>query len=121
MGGARVLPAPLAVLHPAHQAPRRAELAVSALVVALLLAADVRGAIGFSSFGVLVYYAITNVCALTLTREEGAPPRVVSGLGLALCVLLAAALPAISVLSGLAVFAIGAAVWGVRHRRAGPS
>jgi APA family basic amino acid/polyamine antiporter len=98
------------------QVPRRAELVVSVAVIGLLLVADLRGAIGFSSFGVLVYYAIANAGALTLTRDEGAPPKVVSGLGLALCLGLAATLPAQSVVAGLAVFAVGAAVWAVRHR-----
>jgi APA family basic amino acid/polyamine antiporter len=99
--------------------PRRAELVVSVAVIGLLLVADLRGAIGFSSFGVLVYYAIANASALTLNRDEGAPPKVVSGLGLALCLGLAATLPAQSVLAGLAVFAVGAAVWAVRHRPRG--
>ncbi|MFI7448775.1 APC family permease [Nonomuraea sp. NPDC049714] len=100
----------------AVQVPRRAELVVSAAVIGLLLVADLRGAIGFSSFGVLVYYAIANASALTLARDEGAPPKVVSGLGLLLCLGLAATLPGQSVLAGLAVFAVGAVVWAVRHR-----
>ncbi|MGN9784014.1 APC family permease [Nonomuraea sp. ZG12] len=100
----------------AVQVPRRAELVVSVAVIGLLLVADLRGAIGFSSFGVLVYYAIANASALTLARDEGAPPKVVSGLGLLLCLGLAATLPGQSVLAGLAVFAVGAVVWAVRHR-----
>jgi APA family basic amino acid/polyamine antiporter len=98
------------------QVPRRAELVVSVAVIGLLLVADLRGAIGFSSFGVLVYYAIANASALTLARDEGAPPKVVSGLGLLLCLGLAATLPGQSVLAGLAVFAVGAVVWAIRHR-----
>ena len=96
--------------------PRRAEVVVGVAVVGLLVVADLRGAIGFSSFGVLVYYAIANASALTLARDEGAPPKLLSGLGLVLCLGLAATLPAQSVIAGLAVFAVGAAVWAVRHR-----
>nr|WP_055509913.1 APC family permease [Nonomuraea pusilla] len=117
MARERDLPGVLAVVDPVRQVPRRAELAVGVAAVALLLVADLRGAIGFSSFGVLVYYAIANACALTLSREEGAPPRAVPALGLALCLLLAATLPLTSVLWGLAVFAAGLALWAVRHRR----
>lgn len=117
MARERDLPGVLAVVDPVRQVPRRAELAVGVAAVALLLVADLRGAIGFSSFGVLVYYAIANACALTLSREEGAPPRAVPALGLALCLLLAAMLPLTSVLWGLAVFAAGLALWTVRHRR----
>ncbi|MEV4015860.1 APC family permease [Nonomuraea angiospora] len=116
MARERDLPGALAVVDPARQVPRRAELAVGVAVIVLLLVADLRGAIGFSSFGVLVYYGIANACALTLDRAEGAPPRPVAGLGLGLCVLLAATLPPASVLAGLAVFAAGLAVWLVRHR-----
>lgn len=116
MARERDLPGALAVVDPARQVPRRAELAVGAAVIVLLLVADLRGAIGFSSFGVLVYYGIANASALTLGRAEGAPPRPVAGLGLGLCVLLAATLPPASVLAGLAVFAVGLAVWLVRHR-----
>ncbi|MEU4225685.1 APC family permease [Nonomuraea sp. NPDC026600] len=110
------LPEPLAEVHSATEVPRRAELAVGVAVVGLLLVADLRGAIGFSSFGVLVYYAIANACALTLGPDEGAPPKAVPALGLALCLLLAATLPLTSVLAGLAVFAVGLIIWKIRHR-----
>ncbi|MDP4502713.1 APC family permease [Nonomuraea turcica] len=117
MARERDLPGVLAAVDPVRQVPRRAELAVGVAVIVLLLVADLRGAIGFSSFGVLVYYAIANACAFTLTREEGAPPKAVPVLGLGLCLVLAATLPAASVLAGLAVFAVGLAVWLARHRR----
>ncbi|WP_433433176.1 APC family permease [Nonomuraea sp. CA-141351] len=110
------LPGVLAAVDPVRHVPRRAELAVGGAVIVLLLVADLREAIGFSSFGVLVYYGIANACALTLRPDEGAPPRPVPALGLALCALLAATLPLTSVLAGLAVFAAGLAVWLVRHR-----
>ncbi|MFG1686940.1 APC family permease [Nonomuraea sp. NPDC049269] len=118
MARRRDLPGLLAEVHSATEVPRRAELAVGVVVVGLLLVADLRGAIGFSSFGVLVYYAIANACALTLGPDEGAPPKAVPALGLALCLLLAATLPLTSVLAGLAVFAVGLIIWKVRHRGA---
>ncbi|MFI6598234.1 APC family permease [Nonomuraea sp. NPDC050536] len=114
MSRERDLPAALAIV--GDGVPRRAEVAVGVAVVALLLVADLRGAIGFSSFGVLVYYAVANASAFTLTREEGAPPRWIPVLGFVLCVLLACSLPLSSVLSGLAVFAIGVTIWAVRSR-----
>ena len=70
----RHLPHALAAVHPRFQVPHRAELAVGAVVAVLAATADVRGAIGFSSFGVLVYYAIANASAWTLTPAEGRPP-----------------------------------------------
>ncbi|MFC9224203.1 APC family permease [Streptomyces hygroscopicus] len=111
----RHLPHVLAVVHPRFGVPHRAEAAVGAVVAVLAATADLRGAIGFSSFGVLVYYAIANASAWTLTRAEGRPPRIVPVFGLAGCLLLAFALPPSSVLSGAAVLALGAAAYGVRR------
>jgi APA family basic amino acid/polyamine antiporter len=111
----RHLPHALAAVHPRFKVPHRAELTVGAVVAILAATADVRGAIGFSSFGVLVYYAIANASAWTLTPAEGRPARIVPALGLAGCLILALALPLSSVLTGVAVLAIGAAAYGVRR------
>ncbi|MEV7782447.1 APC family permease [Kitasatospora sp. NPDC088351] len=111
----RHLPHALAAVHPRFQVPYRAELAVGAVVAVVAATADVRGAIGFSSFGVLTYYAVANASAWTLTRAEGRPPRLVPVVGLAGCLVLAFALPASAVVSGAAVLAAGAAAYAVRR------
>ncbi|SEN78157.1 APC family permease [Actinacidiphila rubida] len=110
----RHLPPALAAVHPRYAVPHRAETAVGAVVAVLAATADVRGAIGFSSFGVLVYYAVANASAWTLSPAEGRPVRIVPLAGAAGCLLLAFALPLASVLSGAAVIALGAAVYAVR-------
>ncbi|MEE1813893.1 APC family permease [Streptomyces sp. SP18ES09] len=110
----RHLPHVLAAVHPRFQVPHRAELAVGTVIAVLAATADVRGAIGFSSFGVLAYYAVANASAFTLTPAEGRPPRIVPILGTAGCLALALALPATSVLWGAAVIALGAAAYGAR-------
>ncbi|MEV6483548.1 APC family permease [Streptomyces sp. NPDC051576] len=115
----RHLPHALAAVHPRFQVPHRAELAVGAVVVVLAATADVRGAIGFSSFGVLAYYAIANASAWTLSPAEGRPARIVPVIGLVGCLVLAFALPLDSVLAGAAVIAAGAGVYGVRRYAAG--
>jgi APA family basic amino acid/polyamine antiporter len=86
------LPRVLDAVHPRYGVPHRAELAVGAVVVAVVLAADLRGAIGFSSFAVLVYYAIANAAALTLGRGRAVP-----AVGLAGCLLVAGSLPWLAV------------------------
>ncbi|NJC72469.1 APC family permease [Planosporangium thailandense] len=111
----RHLPHGLATVHPRYRVPHRAELAVGAVVALVTATADVRAAIGFSSFAVLVYYAVANASAATLARDEGRPPRLVPVLGLAGCLALALALPPRSVISGVAVLAVGAAAYGVRR------
>ncbi|GHD03831.1 putative transporter [Streptomyces violarus] len=111
----RHLPHVLAAVHPRFQVPYRAELLVGAVVVILAATADVRGAIGFSSFGVLVYYAVANASAWTLTPDENRPPRLVPAVGLAGCLLLAFTLPADSVAWGTIVLAAGIAAYGIRR------
>lgn len=111
------LPPALAAVHPRFAIPHRAEVAVGLAVAGLVTAVDLRGAVGFSSFAVLTYYAIANASALTLPG----PPRTraLPVLGLAGCVLLAVNLPRASAVTGAVVLAAGAAIWAVRHRPPG--
>ncbi|MFH9202114.1 APC family permease [Streptomyces anulatus] len=111
----RHLPHGLAAVHRKFKVPHRAELVVGAVVAVVAAAGDVRGAIGFSSFGVLAYYAIANASAWTLAPDEGRPARAIPVLGLAGCLVLAFALPVSSVIRGAAVLALGAAAYGVRR------
>lgn len=106
----------LARLHEVSRTPRTAELVVGAVVVVLVATLDLRGAIGFSSFGVLVYYAIANASALTLRRDEGRPLRAIPVVGLVGCLVLACTLPIGAVLAGLGVVALAALEWAVRRR-----
>jgi APA family basic amino acid/polyamine antiporter len=62
----RELPAALAAVHPQFAVPHRAELLLGLFVVVIVSVSDIRGAIGFSSTGVLVYYGIANASAWTL-------------------------------------------------------
>ena len=68
---------------------------------------DLRGVIGFSSFGVLIYYAIANASAYTQPATQRRWPRLLNVCGMVGCLLLVATLPWQSVVVGLAVFAIG--------------
>jgi APA family basic amino acid/polyamine antiporter len=111
----RYLPAALDAIHPHHRVPHRAELAVGLVVAVLAGTVDLRGAIGFSSFGVLLYYAIANAAAFTLGR------RVVPVLGLAGCLLLAASLPWTSVLAGAAFVLLGLPFYALRRPGRGMS
>jgi APA family basic amino acid/polyamine antiporter len=103
----RHLPHLLAAVHPRFKTPHRAEVVVGVVVAATAAVVDVRGAIGFSSFAVLLYYAIANASAWTLGR------KVIPTLGFIGCLVLAFLLPISSVLAGAAVVAIGAAAYVV--------
>lgn len=108
------LPGFLAAVHPRTAVPHMAELTVAVAVIVLVLAVDLRGAIGFSSFAVLVYYAIANVSAWTLPAHHRRWPRWMAVIGALGCVLLAVTLPTGSVLAGAGVLVLGAVVWLVR-------
>jgi APA family basic amino acid/polyamine antiporter len=84
-------------------------------VVVLVATVDLRGAIGFSSFAVLAYYAIANASAFTLTRAENRPPRWLPIVGMVGCVALALSLPIGAALTGTVVLLIGAAPWAIRR------
>lgn len=108
------LPHHLAAIHPRYQVPHRAEVAIGAVALTLVLVFDLRAAIGFSSFAVLVYYAIANSAALTLPRTRSSTTLAVVGLGG--CLILCAALPLTSVLVGTVVLLIGLLGRAVRAR-----
>ncbi len=106
----RDLPAWLAAVHPRHRVPHHAEIALGVVVCVLVATVDLRGVIGFSSFGVLIYYAIANAAAYTLpTPDNKRRRRALNVSGLAGCLLLVATLPWESVIAGLGIFAVGIA------------
>ncbi|MTH67515.1 amino acid permease [Agromyces bracchium] len=108
------LPRPLTAVHPRFGVPHVAEIATGVAVIVLLLVADLRGAIGFSSFGVLLYYLVANASAITQPADERLVPRWLSWFGAIGCVVLVVTLPLASIAAGVAVFAVGAAVRGIR-------
>lgn len=81
--------------------------AVAAVVAGLVAFGDLRHAIGFSSFGVLVYYAVANLSAWTQGPANRRRPRVVQALGIVGCLTLVATLPIASVVTGVAVLGLG--------------
>ncbi|REG00963.1 amino acid/polyamine/organocation transporter (APC superfamily) [Asanoa ferruginea] len=109
------LPRTIAAVHERFGVPHHAELLVGAVVAVLAGTADLRSAIGFSSFAVLVYYSIANASAWTLTTAENRPPRIIPIVGLAGCLTLAFALPVTSIITGAAVLALGAAAFAIRR------
>lgn len=103
------LPRWLASVHPRYEVPDHAELAVAFVVSVLVLTTDLGGAIGFSSFGVLVYYAIANASALTQAPERRRWPQALNLAGLLACLALVASLPVSAVVAGALVLAAGLA------------
>ncbi len=110
------LPLWLAAVHPRFHVPHRAEVVLAVIVGVLVLTIDVRGAIGFSSFGVLLYYVIANASAFSQGRDRRRYPRAVFVLGAVGCLALVVTLPLASVIGGVVVLAIGVGYRAIRLR-----
>ena len=108
------LPRWLSAIHPRFSTPHRAELVLVVVVVGIVLFADVRGAIGFSSFGVLLYYLVANLSAFTQSRRLYS--RGMQVVGIAGCTVLAFTLPLVAVATGIAVVLLGCLYRVVRLR-----
>lgn len=107
MARERDLPRFLAKVDDRWQVPRRAEIVIAVTVVAIVLVADLRDAIGFSSFGVLLYYLIANAAAF---RQDGSArryPRALQVVGALGCLLLVNTLPVLASTVGTVVVLVG--------------
>ena len=90
-------------------APPAAVIVVGILVAIPAASGSVESAWAFSAFSVLIYYAITNLAALRLPREQRMfPPWIAIG-GLAACLFLAIWVPVRIWLVGLGLIVIGLA------------
>ncbi|WP_144407467.1 APC family permease [Rhodococcus sp. B7740] len=103
----RDLPSYLAAVHPRYSVPHRAEITLAVIVCVLVLTVDLRDAIGFSSFGVLLYYLVANLSAFTQDAEHRRYPRALQVIGSIGCVVLIATLPVPSIVVGTGVVALG--------------
>ncbi|MBD8063707.1 APC family permease [Oceanitalea stevensii] len=112
------LPGWLAAVHPRFRVPHRAEVVLAVVGAVLVLVVDLREAIGFSSFGVLLYYAVANAAAFTQPRHRRRSPRLLQVLGVVGCLVLAASLPPTAVAGGVVVLLAGAGYRYGRGRRA---
>lgn len=101
------LPRWLSAVHPRFHVPHRAEIVVAVIVGVLVLTVDLRGAIGFSSFGVLLYYLIANLSAFSQGARKRRFPRVLFVAGAVGCITLVVTLPVASIVGGVVVIAAG--------------
>jgi len=107
----------LAAVHPRFAVPCRAEVVLAVVVIGVVLVADLRGAIAFSSFGVLLYYFVANVSAFTQPATDRRVPRFVNVLGAVACLVLVATVPVAGVIAGIIVVLIGIPVRLLSNRQ----
>ncbi|WP_449407829.1 APC family permease [Microbacterium maritypicum] len=110
------LPPALARVDERWQVPQRAEIAIGLVVIGIVLVADLRDAIGFSSFGVLLYYLIANAAAFRQVGSARRYPRALQVVGALGCLLLVNTLPVLASLIGTAVVVAGVIYRAVRLR-----
>ena len=80
-----------------------------------ILLMDLRGAIGFSSFGVLLHYLIANAAACTQTSDRRRFPRPLQIMGMIGCAILVVTLPWTAVLGANSHFVIGIGYRAIRR------
>lgn len=107
MGRQGDLPPLFARLRHEGTAPAAAVIAVGIVIGGLASVGSVETTWAFSAFTVLIYYAITNLAALRLPREQRLFPAWIAIIGLAACLLLAFWVPVAIWGAGLALIAAG--------------
>jgi basic amino acid/polyamine antiporter, APA family len=112
------LPRPLAAVHARYHVPHRAELAVGAVVLGIVAFGGIAGAVSFSAFTVLLYYAIANASAVTLPSEERRWPRWLAVAGVVGCLVLAANLSWPAFVAGAALLVVATVTFRLRTRPA---
>jgi APA family basic amino acid/polyamine antiporter len=121
MGRRADMPASFGKLNHAGTTPTAAVIGVSVLIAALAATGNVGTTWSFSAFSVLVYYAVTNLAAFLMPKEERLYPRWIAAAGFAACASLAFFVERGVWLTGLGLIAAGlvwfAAASTLRKRR----
>lgn len=113
MSRERDLPQIFGSISESHHVPWFAQVLVAVIAAVLILVTDPTTIIGFSSFGVLLYYSVANASALKLSGDDrpSFSPKWLNVLGLVLCLALVVTLPLTSVLIMMGIYVLG---FGVR-------
>ena len=89
MGRRAEMPTKAALVGATTGVPWVATLIVAAIISLIVLVGDIQIAWSFSAFAVLIYYSITNLCALRMQPSERIFPIWPAWIGLASCLFLA--------------------------------
>ncbi len=111
------VPSALAAVDEKTSSPRRAVVATGVLIALLVLIGDVKSTWSFSAFTVLVYYALTNLAALRLSRQQRRFTAALPLAGLISCLSLAFWVEPAVWMSGLGFLAAGVLWFGLARQR----
>lgn len=101
------LPSPFEHVNKRYGVPDRAILFTGLCILLLAVFGTLQWVVTTATFTILLYYAITNIAALRMDRQDKKYPNVIAWLGLGSCLCLAAFLQAQTILAGLSLLAIG--------------
>lgn len=107
MGRRGDLPKASGRINESTKVPEVATVLIAVMVSGLVCVGDVKLTWSFSAFTVLIYYAITNLCAIRLKPEERLYPVWTAYLGLLTCLSLAFFVEWRVLLTGLSLIALG--------------
>ena len=119
MGRRGDMPRALARLNRDQTTPSIAVVVVGLAIAGLVLVGNIKTTWSFSAFSILVYYAITNFCALRLPADQRLYPRWIAIVGLVACLGLAFFVERTIWLSGLGLLLLGWCWHRVAQRRMG--
>ena len=118
MGRRGDLPVATAQVHENSGVPGVATVVVGVFVAGLVCLGDPSLTWTFSAFTVLVYYALTNLCAIRLKPDERLYPSWIAWAGLIACLSLAFFVDWHVILTGLGLIA-GGFIWKMGFRKTG--
>lgn len=107
MGRRGDLPNVVTKISESGETPYIAVTVVGVVIASITAIGSLQLAWSFSAFTVLIYYSLTNLCALQLTAQERMSPRIFSWLGLCSCLFLAVWVERSIWVTGLIVLAVG--------------
>ena len=107
MGRRSEMPTQMSLISEGSGVPWVATLVVAAIISGIVLIGDIRVAWSFSAFAVLIYYSITNLCALRMDPAERIFPIWPAWIGLTSCLFLAFWVEPYVWGNGLALIAVG--------------
>ena len=87
--------------------PVPATICVGVIIAAIVLVGDIKTTWTFSAFTVLIYYALTNLCAIKLSIEERLYPAWISYAGFLGCLFLTFWIDGVVWLVGATVLSLG--------------
>ncbi len=107
MGRRGDMPTWFAELNNDQTSPTRAVLLIGVVTAGLVCLGDVRTTWSFSAWTVLIYYALTNLCAIKLPSTERLYSVAFAWCGLLSCVVVGFCVPMKYWLTGIAMLVVG--------------